>query len=278
MSRYAVMCKADGMVFDDGVVMRVGPERYVCTTTTGNAAAVLAWMEEWLQTEWPHLRVWLTSVTEQWATVAVAGPGSRALLQPLTDVDLSRDAFPFMAIRDGQVAGIPTRIARVSFSGELAFELHVDGRRGRELWDAVDAVPYGTEAMHVLRAEKGYPIIGQETDGTVTPQDLGLDWLVSKTKPDFVGKRSFARPDTSRPDRRQLVGLLPEQRLDEGAQLGGEGHVTSSYLDLDGRPFALALLRRGRERTGETVLADGVRCVVTSPVFYDPEGARRDGA
>jgi sarcosine oxidase subunit alpha len=278
MCRYGVMCKADGMVFDDGVVMRVGPERYVCTTTTGNAAAVLAWMEEWLQTEWPHLRVWLTSVTEQWATVAVAGPGSRDLLQPLTDVDLARGAFPFMAIREGTVAGIPARICRVSFSGELAFEVNVDGRRGRELWDAVAAIPYGTEAMHVLRAEKGYPIIGQETDGTVTPHDLGLDWLVSKTKPDFVGKRSFARPDTSRADRRHLVGLRPDQRIDEGAQLAGEGHVTACYLDGEARPFALALLKRGRERHGETVLADGVPCLVVDPVFYDPEGARRDGA
>jgi sarcosine oxidase subunit alpha len=279
MCRYTVMCKPDGMVFDDGVVMRVGEQRFVCTTTTGNAAPVLAWMEEWLQTEWPHLRVWLTSVTEQWATVAVAGPGSRALLQPLTAIPLANDEFPFMAIREGEVAGIPARVCRVSFSGELAFEVNVDGRRGLDLWQAIDATPYGTETMHVLRAEKGYPIIGQETDGTVTPQDLGMDWIVSKVKPDFLGKRSFARADTARADRKQLVGLLLERRVPEGTQLaGGEGHVTSCYDSVAlGRPFALALLRRGRERIGETVTADGVAAEVVDAVLYDREGARRDG-
>jgi sarcosine oxidase, subunit alpha len=285
MCRYALMCKADGMVFDDGVVMRVGPERFVCTTTTGNAAPVLAWLEEWLQTEWPQLRVWLTSVTEQWATVAVVGPGSRALLQRLTDIPLDVESFPFMAIREGEVAGIPARVCRVSFSGELAYEVNVDGRRGLELWEAVDATPYGTETMHVLRAEKGYPIIGQDTDGTVTPHDLGLDWIVSKTKPDFVGKRSFVRADTARPDRKQLVGLLPAKRIPEGTQLvaaPGEtamlGHVTSSYDSVAlGRPFALALVRSGRERVGETVYADGIAAEIVDSVLYDREGARRDG-
>jgi sarcosine oxidase, subunit alpha len=285
MCRYALMCKADGMVFDDGVVMRVGPERFVCTTTTGNAAPVLAWLEEWLQTEWPQLRVWLTSVTEQWATVAVVGPDSRALLQRLTDIPLDVESFPFMAIREGEVAGIPARVCRVSFSGELAYEVNVDGRRGLELWEAVDATPYGTETMHVLRAEKGYPIVGQDTDGTVTPHDLGLDWIVSKTKPDFVGKRSFVRADTARPDRKQLVGLLPAKRIPEGTQLvaaPGEtamlGHVTSSYDSVAlGRPFALALVRSGRERVGETVYADGIAAEIVDSVLYDREGARRDG-
>ena len=201
MCRYGVMCRPDGMVFDDGVVMRVGEERFLCTTTTGNAAPVLAWMEEWLQTEWPELRVWLTSVTEQWATVAVVGPDARELLGQVTAIPLDARAFPFMAIREGEVAGIPARVCRISFSGELAFEVNVDGRRGLELWEAIYAAGeptvYGTEAMHVLRAEKGYPIIGQDTDGTVTPQDLGMDWIVSKTKADFMGKRSFARADTS---------------------------------------------------------------------------------
>src|SRR5215207_6868531 len=225
-ARYAVMCKPDGMVFDDGVVMRVGERRYLFTTTTGNAARVLDHMEEWVQTEWPELRVWLTSVTEQWATVAVVGPDSRDLLARLTAIPLDAESFPFMGIVEGDVAGIPARVCRVSFSGELAFEVNVDGRRGLELWEALvgagDVTPYGTEAMHVLRAEKGYPIVGQDTDGTVTPQDLGMDWIVSKTKPDFLGKRSFARADTSRPDRKQLVGLLPVEGralLPEGAAL-----------------------------------------------------------
>ena len=289
MCRYGVMCKADGMVLDDGVVMRVGEERFLCTTTTGNAAPVLAWMEEWLQTEWPELRVWLTSVTEQWATVAVVGPGSRAHLARLTSIPLDAESFPFMAIREGEVAGMPARVCRVSFSGELAYEVNVDARRGLALWATIYAAgaitAYGTETMHVLRAEKGYPIVGQETDGTVTPQDLGMDWIVSKKKRDFVGLRSFTRADTARPDRKQLVGLLPAERLAEGAQLvaaPGEtrmlGHVTSSYLSAAlGRPFALALLERGRERIGETVYVEGVAADVVDSVLYDREGARRDG-
>jgi sarcosine oxidase, subunit alpha len=283
MCRYGLMCRADGMVLDDGVVMRLGEERFVCTTTTGNAAVVLAWMEEWLQTEWPDLRVWLTSLTEQWATAAVVGPGAREHLARVTGIPLDAESFPFMAIREGDVGGIPARVCRVSFSGELAFEVNVDGRRGLELWATLYAAgaitPYGTEAMHVLRAEKGYPIVGQETDGTVTPQDLGMDWIVSKKKRDFVGMRSFSRSDTARADRRQLVGLLPAERLDEGAQLvPGPGHVTSSYPSAAlGRPFALALLARGRERIGETVHADGIAAEVVESVLYDREGARRDG-
>jgi sarcosine oxidase subunit alpha len=297
--RYGVMCRLDGMVLDDGVVMRIGPERFLCTTTTGNAAPVLDWLEEWLQTEWPDLRVWLTSVTEQWATVAVAGPGSRELLSPLTGIPLDAASFPFMAIREGAVAGIPARVCRISFSGELAFEVNVDGRRGVELWEALAAAgptPYGTEAMHVLRAEKAYPIVGQDTDGTVTPHDLGLGWIVSATKGDFVGKRSFSRADTSRPDRKQLVALLPldpDALVPEGAQLvaGADltppvpslGHVTSSYRSAAlGRTFALALVRGGRGRVGETVHAvlprgGSIPAAIAEPVVYDPEGTRRDG-
>ena len=176
------------------------------------------------------------------------------------------------------MAGIPARVCRVSFSGELAYEVNVDGRRGLELWRAIDATPYGTETMHVLRAEKGYPIVGQDTDGTVTPQDLGMDWIVSKVKPDFLGKRSFARADNVRPDRKQLVGLLPAERLAEGAAVGALGHVTSSYDSVAlGRPFALALVERGRERIGETVYADGIAAEIVDSVLYDKEGARRDG-
>jgi len=236
--------------------------------------------------------LWLTSVTEQWATVAVAGPDSRELLSRLTAIPLDNESFPFVAIVEGQVAGIPARVVRVSFSGELAYEVNVDGRRGLELWAAIhgagDVTPYGTEAMHVLRAEKGYPIVGQDTDGTVTPQDLGMDWIVSKTKPEFLGKRSFSRADTSRPDRKQLVGLLPLDRdvvLAEGAQLVAspgsrelQGHVTSSYRSAAlGRTFALALLRSGRGRIGEIVYANGTAAEVVESVLYDKEGARRDG-
>jgi sarcosine oxidase, subunit alpha len=302
--RYGAMCHADGMIFDDGTVMRIADDRYFTTTTTGNAAAVLDWMEEWLQTEWPHLRVYCTSVTEQWATIAVVGPQSRSVVGALVPgLAVDNDSFPFMTWRDAMIAGLPGRVARISFSGELAFELNVAWSQGRALWEAVSSAgkpygmtPYGTETMHVLRAEKGYPIIGQDTDGTVTPQDLGMGWVVSKKKPDFIGKRSFARLENVRVDRKHLVGLLPLDRdelLREGTQLiesdsvGAPpvpmiGHVTSSYRSAYlGRTFALALVRSGRDRIGSQIYAAvGSRAVpveVTSPVLVDPEGARRDG-
>ena len=302
--RYGVMCRADGMVFDDGVTSRIGEQRFHMTTTTGNAAAVLDHLEEWLQTEWPDLRVHATSVTEQWVTVAVVGPRAREVVGALVpDLDVSNDAFPFMTWREAVVAGTPGRVFRISFSGELAFELNVPSWHGHALWEAVMAAgeplgitPYGTETMHVLRAEKGYPIIGQETDGTVTPQDLGLGWAVS-TKKDFIGRRSHRRPDAARADRKQLVGLLPvdsDALLPEGAQLVEPeadlgsvpvpmlGHVTSSYSSAAlGRTFALALIRGGRDRIGRRVLAplvDGaILAEIVDPVVFDPENRRRDG-
>ncbi|HET7721863.1 MAG TPA: sarcosine oxidase subunit delta family protein [Acidimicrobiales bacterium] len=304
MIRYGVMCRPDGMVFDDGTVIRLTGDRFLVTTTTGNAAAVLDWMEEWLQTEWPHLRVHCTSVTEQWATIALVGPKSRELLGTLApELAVGNDDFPFMTWRESTVAGIGARICRISFSGELAYEINVCPWQALALWEALHQAgtpyritPYGTETMHVLRAEKGYPIIGQDTDGTVTPQDLGMSWAVSKKKPDFIGKRSHARADTARPDRKHLVGLLPEDPatlLPEGTHLIADhvlpappvpmlGHVTSSYRSAAlGRTFALALIKGGRDRIGERLYAPvGDRLVpvtVASPVLFDPEGARRDG-
>jgi sarcosine oxidase subunit alpha len=306
-ARYGIMCKADGMVFDDGVTLRLAEDHFYLTTTTGNAAAVLDWLEEWSQTEWPELDVNFTSVTEQWATIAVVGPRSRAVVQSLVpEVDCSAEAFGFMTVRHADLAGgVPARIARISFSGELAYEINVASWHGLAVWEAVYAAgaphgitPYGTETMHVLRAEKGFPIVGQDTDGTVTPEDLGMSWIVS-TRKDFVGRRSLARPDTARGDRKHLVGLLPIDRaqlLPEGAQLVAEGvpitpeagpvpmlgHVTSSYHSAAlERTFALALVKNGRNRIGETVLAPlgdrTIAATVTEPVFYDQEGARRDG-
>jgi sarcosine oxidase subunit alpha len=298
--RYGFMLGLDGMVVDDGVAMRLAEDRFLVTTTTGNAAMVLDRFEEWLQTEWPDLRVYCTSVTEQWSDVAIAGPRAREVLDAVgTDVDLSPEAFPFMTFRDGTVAGLPARVARVSFTGERSYEILIDGRRGLELWTAVLAAgapfgiaPYGTEAMHVLRAEKGFVIVGQDTDGTVTPDDLGMGWIVRKDDSDFIGRRSLRREDTTRLGRKQLVGLLSDQLLPEGAQLVEEdtaripmamiGHVTSSYRSptLD-RPIALAMVARGRSRHGETVYAplpDGtISAEIVPPVFYDPEGTRRDG-
>ena len=309
--RYGVMCKLDGMVFDDGVTSRLADDRFHMTTTTGNAGPVLDHLEEWLQTEWPELRVRCTSVTEQWAVAAVVGPRSRAVVAALApELDVSAEAFPFMTLRYATVAGLEARVFRISFSGELAYEINVRTWDGPAMWQAViDAgkrhriTPYGTEAMHVLRAEKGYPIIGQETDGSMTPIDLGMDWIVSKTK-HFIGRRSLRRPDTVRPDRKQLVGLLPidpEALLPEGAQLVIEssgrghagahlgprrvpmiGHVTSSYRSAAlGRTFALAMVMRGRDRIGERVFAplpEGViEAEIASSVLFDPENARRDG-
>ncbi|GAA1210111.1 2Fe-2S iron-sulfur cluster-binding protein [Prauserella alba] len=302
--RYGVMCHADGMVFDDGTVMRTGEHRYLVSTTSGGAAGVLEWLEDWLQTEWPHLRVHLTSVTEQWATIALAGPRSREVLARVTsDIDLTNDAFPFMSWTDGTVAGSGARVCRISFSGELAFEINVPWWHGRQVWEALHRAgsefgitPYGTETMHVLRAEKGFPIVGQDTDGTVTPHDLGMGWAVSKKKDDFLGMRSFSREDTARSDRKHLVGLLPPAGsavVPEGTQLVDStelpappvpmlGHITSSYRSaaLD-RPFALALVKSGRDRIGQTIYGhvgdELVPVEITEPVFYDKEGNRRDG-
>ncbi|GAA3710688.1 sarcosine oxidase subunit alpha family protein [Zhihengliuella alba] len=308
MARYGVMCTPDGMIFDDGVTLRVEEDRYYMTTTTGGAAKVLEWLEQWHQTEWPELDVVLTSVTEQWSTIAVVGPDSRKVMERVCpDLDVSQEAFPFMAFRETTLAnGIPARICRISFSGELAFEINVDAFYGLAVWEAVDAAgadfgitPYGTETMHVLRAEKGFIIVGQDTDGTVTPQDAGMEWVVSTVKKDFIGKRSYARADTARENRRHLVGVLPVDgatRLPEGAQLidaetpvtpeAGPvpmiGHVTSSYQSaaLD-RPFGLALVSNGRNRQGDVIKSwfDGqlVDVEITSPILYDPEGNRRDG-
>lgn len=305
--RYGVMCGNDGMVLDDGTVLRLDENRYLITTTTGGAATVLDWMEEWLQTEWPELRVHLTSVTEQWSVFPVVGPRSRDVIGAVfPDLDVSNEAFPFMTWRDTTLDDIPVRIARISFSGELAYEVNVNSWYAPALWQRLLAAgekygitPYGTETMHVLRAEKGYPIIGQDTDGTVTPQDLGMSWVVSKKKDDFIGKRSFARPENNNLQRKQLVSLLPvdgRTRLPEGSQIVELceddrlpeppvpmlGHVTSSYFSAElGRPFALALVKNGRARIGEVVHVpyNGtlVRAQIGETVLVDPEGARRDG-
>ncbi|MFZ9407947.1 MAG: sarcosine oxidase subunit alpha family protein [Burkholderiaceae bacterium] len=299
--RYGLMLDENGMVFDDGVTVRLGEHHYLMHTTTGGAARVLAWMERWLQTEWPHLKVYLTTVTDHWATTAVAGPKSRDVLRVLCkDVDFDDEAFPFMTWRPGMIAGVSARLMRISFSGERAYEVNVPAAQGKRVWEAIHEAgapcgitPYGTEAMHVLRAEKGFIIVGQDTDGSVTPIDLGLSGMVSKQK-DFLGKRSLARSDTARSDRKQWVGLLtddPNQVLPEGAQvLAGppgalpmpmDGHVTSSYASPTlGRSIAQALIRGGHQRMGQRVhvgMSDGrsTTAVICSPVFYDPKGARQ---
>jgi sarcosine oxidase subunit alpha len=302
--RYGLMCKADGMVFDDGVTTRLGKNHFLMTTTTGGAARVLAWLEEWLQTEWPDLKVYCTSVTEHISTIALVGPKSRQLLQELvTDIDLSKDAFPFMHSRVGTINDLPVRIARISFSGELAFEINVASGFARHVWEQLWALgsqyeltAYGTETMHVLRAEKGYVIIGQDTDGTQTPHDLNMSWIVSKKK-EFIGKRSFQLPYLKAPGRSQLVGLLPEHadevipegayitllnaNPDEHGKTRHTGFVTSSYYSPTlGRAFALALVADGLNRMGEVVAVpigkNVLRATICDAVFIDKDNIRRD--
>ena len=301
--RYGLMLNEHGMIFDDGVTTRLDEHHYHMTTTTGGAARVMNWLEEWLQTEWPDWEVFCTSVTEQWAVVALNGPNARDLLKSITDIDVSNDAFPFMTMREGNVAGVPARVFRISFTGELAYEINVPARYGKHLIAALeqagkpyDLCPYGTEAMHVLRAEKGFIIVGQDTDGTVTPHDADMNWIVSKTKKEYLGNRSQVRTDTRRDKRPQLVGLLTEDPtivLPEGAHIVAKvtdeppmptiGHVTSSYMSPNvGRSIALALLQDGLQRKGDVVSlrlmnGDVHKASVTDTVFVDQEGVRVRG-
>ena len=298
-ARYGILCREDGFIYDDGVVARIAPDRFHVTTTTGGAPRVLAMMEDYRQTEWSDLDVWLTSTTEQWAVIAVQGPRARDVIAPLIEgLDLDPTRLPHMGVARGRICGVPLLLFRVSFTGELGFELNVPSDYGADVWEAVHAagqrhgmVEYGTETMHVLRAEKGYIIVGQDTDGTVTPDDAGLAWAIGKNKTDFVGKRSLERAAMKSPDRKQLVGLRSRGGavLEEGAQVTlrpGQrppmeliGHVTSSYhSSVLEQPIALALIAGGRARMGQTLyvpMPEGdIEVEVTAPVFYDAEGKR----
>ena len=302
-ARYGILLRDDGFIYDDGVVARLAPDRFHVTTTTGGAARVLAMMEDYRQTEWPELQVWLTSVTEQWAVIAVQGPLARRVLEPLVKgIDLSPGALPHMSVAEGKIAGVPAMVFRVSFTGELGFEINVPADAGRAVWETVcesgaahGVTPYGTETMHVLRAEKGYIIVGQDTDGTATPDDAGLSWAIGRKKPDFVGKRSIERASMRSSSRKQLIGLRTRDDgtvLEEGAQvveMPGQkppmkliGHVTSSYHSAAlGHSIALAMVSGGRARQGQTLYvpmpAGEIAVAVTSPVFYDPKGERLNG-
>ena len=299
-SRYGILLRDDGFIYDDGVVARTGADRFHVTTTTGGAPRVLAMMEDYRQTEWPELKVWLTSTTEQWAVIAVQGPKSRVVLESLVEgIDIGTAAFPHMGVGRGRICGAPMLLFRVSFTGELGFEINVPADFGLAVWQAVYAhgrehgiTEYGTETMHVLRAEKGYIIVGQDTDGTVTPDDAGLTWAIGKNKPDYVGKRSLDRASMKSAGRKHLVGLRtkdPRVVLEEGAQVAVKagqkppmeliGHVTSSYASsVLGHSIALGLVAGGRNRLGQTLYVPmpggDLEVEVTSPVFYDPAGAR----
>ena len=302
-ARYGLMCKEDGMVFDDGVTACLADNHFVMTTTTGGAARVMEWLEIYHQTEWPELKVYFTSVTDHWATMTLSGPNSRKLLAKVTDIDLDKDAFPFMSWKEGLVGGVPARVFRISFTGELSYEVNVQADYALGVWEQIieagkefDLTPYGTETMHVLRAEKGFIIVGQDTDASVTPDDLNMGWCVGRTKPfSWIGKRGMNRADCLREDRKQLVGLKPvnpNQVLPEGAQLVFDpkqsipmqmvGHVTSSYMSAAmGYSFAMAVVKGGLKRMGERVfapLADGslIEAEICSSVFYDPKGDRQN--
>jgi sarcosine oxidase subunit alpha len=302
-ARYGVMLREDGFVLDDGTVSRLDDEHFFVTTTTANAARVMQHLDFHRQVVWPELDVAAVSSTEQWATYAVAGPRSRALLQRLLPgLDLSNAAFPYMAAGEIAWGEFPARLFRLSFSGELAYEIAVPAYAGEDLVKALFAAgaalgvaPYGVEALGVLRIEKGHPA-GGELNGRTTAADLGLGRMMSKKK-DFVGRVMAERPGLTDPARPRLVGLRPldpHQRLRAGAHLlrpgeapvaaNDEGCITSAaYSPTLGHPIALALLARGAERHGERIVAhDPVRggdveAEVCSPVFVDPEGARLNG-
>ncbi|WP_323009170.1 sarcosine oxidase subunit alpha family protein [Paracoccus sp. (in: a-proteobacteria)] len=301
--RYGLICSENGFLIDDGVAARLSEDTWLVHTTTGGAERMHGHFEDWLQCEWWDWKVWTANVTEQWAQVAVVGPKARVLLERLGGMDLSPEVLPFMGWAEGQIAGIPARVYRISFSGELSFEVAVPASRGLELWEKLheagcdlNVTPYGTEAMHVMRAEKGFIMIGDETDGTVIPQDLGMSWAISKKKPDYIGKRAQERSFMTSPDRWKLVGLesldgrvLPDgvYAVEDGANGNGQrktqGRVTSTYMSPTlNRPIAMGLVRHGPERMGEVLEfpvagQESYKARIVDPVFYDKEGSRANG-
>jgi sarcosine oxidase subunit alpha len=300
--RYGLMCSENGFLMDDGVVARWDEDTFLCHTTTGGADRIHAHMEEWLQTEWWDWKVWTVNLTEQFAQIAVVGPKAREVLEKLGASGIGNADFPFMTFQDHHLAGIKARIYRISFSGELSYEIVVDAGQGMALWQALleagaefNVMPYGTEALHVMRAEKGFIMIGDETDGTVIPQDLGLNWAISKKKDDFIGKRAHGRSDMTRSDRWKLVGLetLDGSVLPDGAyaladgqndngQRNVQGRVTSTYHSPTlGRGIAMGLVLNGPDRMGEVIRfnrVDGgeIETRIVDPVFYDKEGEKQN--
>tara|TARA_B100000686_G_scaffold9382_2_gene9412 strand:+ start:1112 stop:4105 length:2994 start_codon:yes stop_codon:yes gene_type:complete len=305
-SRYVLMLGEDGMIKDDGIVCKINDQHFIATTTTGGAPKVLADMEEYAQTEWPHLNVYMNSVTEQFSTFNISGPKSRAIMRKVfSEVDFSNEKFPFMAFNTFNYLDTKVRIMRASFTGELGYEIYVPPKYALELWEKIfrngknlGLIPYGTETMHLLRAEKGYVVVGQDTDGTVTPIDLNLNWMIGKNKKDFVGKRSLSRSDTSRKDRKQLVGILPvdkNKNIEEGQHileiksLPGTikepieylGHITSSYHSPTLKHcVAMALIKGGNQLMGKKIYvsksnsSETVESEIVNPVFLDPDNRR----
>ena len=297
--RYGLMLNEDGMVYDDGVTTRLGENHYIMTTTTGGAANVLSKLEDYLQTEWPELDVYLTSVTDHYATVSICGPNSKKILSKIIpDLDLSDKEFPHMSFKNSLIDNVKCRVMRISFTGEHSYEINIQSSYGKSVWEKCfeagkefNITPYGTETMHLLRAEKGFIIAGQDTDGTMTPVDLQMDWIISKKKYDFIGKRSLYRSDTIREDRKQLVGLLtddPKEVLEEGVQIVAEinkqpiemlGHVTSSYFSPNlNKSIALAVVKNGKKLKGQKMFVPMknkiINVTITDTVFLDKENKR----
>lgn len=294
-ARWGVMLRDDGYILDDGTTSRTGENSYFMTTTTANAGRVLSLFERLLQTSWTDLRVQVTSVTDQWAAMVLAGPKARQVLQKVIGETAANDeSLPFLAVRDADVVGRPVRILRVSFSGEMSYEIYAKADDGPTVWRAfrnAGAGLYGLEALGALRIEKGH-IAGNEIDGRTTLGDLGLEKMASTKKP-FIGSVLMKRPGLSEPGRHQLVGLVSQSEypLGTGAVLAieafdgtGDGRVTSSTWSPEmGRHIALALLKDGRARHGTIVtVLNPARGVVTTarvrdPHFLDPEGSRMRG-
>jgi sarcosine oxidase subunit alpha len=300
--RYGLMCSENGFLMDDGVVVRLGEQSFLCHTTSGGAEHIHAHMEEWLQTEWWDWKVYVANLTEQYAQVGVVGPKARDVLEKLGGLDVSKEALGFMEYAEGRLGAFDVRVFRISFSGELSYEIAVPAGQGLAFWQALCAageefgiMPYGTEALHVMRAEKGFIMIGDETDGTVIPQDLGLDWAISKKKSDFLGKRAQERSHMVDPDRWKLVGLetLDGSVLPDGAYAVGEGEnangqrntigrVTSTYFSPTlNRGIAMGLVAQGPERMGEILnfpdlSGNEVKVKLVDPVFYDKNGDRQN--
>ncbi len=297
--RYGLMLNEDGMVYDDGVTTRLGENHYIMTTTTGGAANVLGKLEDYLQTEWPELDVYLTSVTDHFATISVCGPSSKKIISNvIPDLNLSDENFPHMSFKNAKIGKINCRVMRISFTGEHSYEINIQANYANSVWEKCMEVgkdfnitPYGTETMHLLRAEKGFIIVGQDTDATMTPIDLQMDWIVSKKKYDFIGKRSLYRSDTIKDDRKQLVGLLtdnPNEILEEGAQIVADvnkspiemlGHVTSSYYSPNlKKSIALGVVRGGKNMMGKKLIIPmenkTINVTVADPVFLDKENKR----
>jgi len=297
--KYGLMLNEDGMVYDDGVTTKLDENHYIMTTTTGGAANVLSKLEDYLQTEWPELDVYLTSVTDHYATVSICGPNSKKIISKvIPDLDLSDKEFSHMSFKNAIIDNVKCRVMKISFTGEHSYEINIQSSYGKSVWEKCyeagkefNITPYGTETMHLLRAEKGFIIAGQDTDGTMTPVDLQMNWIISKKKYDFIGKRSLYRSDTIREDRKQLVGLLtddPKEVLEEGSQIVSEtnrkpiemlGHVTSSYFSPNlNKSIALAVVKNGKKLKGQKMfvpMSDKIiEVTITDTVFLDKENKR----